>query len=65
MKQSVKPTQKRRPKRDLFAELSGGMEALADARRGKRTLRNHIIEPSQDPPSHRELIHLRKNLRNE
>jgi len=32
---------KRAPKRDLFAELSEGMTALAEARQGKRTLRAH------------------------
>ena len=31
-------------KRDLFAELSEGMTALAEARRGKRTLRTHTAE---------------------
>ena len=30
---------KRAAKRDLFAELSEGMKALAEARHGKRTLR--------------------------
>jgi len=32
---------KRAPKRDLFAELSEGMTALAQVRQGKRTLRGH------------------------
>lgn len=36
MKRSVKAETKRGAKRDLFAELSEGMEALADARHGKR-----------------------------
>jgi len=31
-------------KRDLFAELSEGFEALAGARAGKRTLRTHELE---------------------
>ena len=35
---------RRAPKRDLFAELSEGMEALAQAREGKRTLRTHAVE---------------------
>ena len=64
MKRSVKPTRKRGAKRDLFAELTEGMNALADARQGKRTLRTHSIEfrpaPSVTP---RELIRLRKNLK--
>jgi hypothetical protein len=29
------------PRRDLFAEVSDGMEALGQAREGKRTLRTH------------------------
>ena len=32
------------PKRDLFAELSEGMTALAEARQGKHTLRTHAVE---------------------
>ena len=44
MKRSVKETRKRSAKRDLFAELSEGMNALADARQGKRTLRTHSTE---------------------
>ena len=39
MKGAVKPTRKRPAKRDLFAELKEGMDALADARHGKRTLK--------------------------
>ena len=64
MKRAVKPTSKRRPRRDLFAELKEGMDALADARGGKRTLRTHSIEfkpaPSLTP---KELIRVRKNLK--
>lgn len=64
MKRSVKPTRKRRAKRDLFEELREGMGALADARQGKRTLRTHSVEfkpaPSVTP---KELIRLRKNLK--
>ena len=50
MKQSIKLT----PTRDLFAELSEGMEALANARQGTRTLRTHVIElksPRLAPPT--------------
>lgn len=53
MKKSVKT--KRGAKRDLFAELSEGVEALADARQGKRTLRTHaslqnpVFDASVDP----------------
>jgi len=64
MKQSVKPTRKRRAKRNLFAELTEGMESLADARHGKRTLRTHSVEFK---PAHtvtpKELIRVRKNLK--
>ena len=38
MKGSVKSKAKRGATRDLFAELSEGIEALAEARHGKRTL---------------------------
>lgn len=34
----------RAAKRDLFAELGEGVEALAGARLGKRTLRTHAVE---------------------
>ena len=67
---AVKSTRKREPsrqragKRDLFAELSEGMEALADARQGKRTLRTHAVQykpaPSVTP---QELIRVRKSLK--
>ena len=43
MKDSVEPKTKRDAARvrDLFAEVSEGMKALAEERRGKRTLRTH------------------------
>lgn len=64
MKRSVKPTRKRRAKRDLFAELSEGMEALADARQGKRTLRTHYVEFKPAPTvTPRELVRIRNNLK--
>jgi len=44
MKRSVKPTVKRRARRDLFPELSEAMIALADERHGNRKLRTHTIE---------------------
>jgi len=64
MKQSVKPMRKRRVKRALFAELTEGMNALADARHGKRTLRTHAVE-FKPPPSltPKELVRVRKNLK--
>ena len=64
MKRSVKPTRKRSAKRNLFAELSEGMDALADARHGKRTLRTHSMEFKPAPTvTPRELIRVRKNLK--
>ena len=64
MKRAVKPTRKRSAKRELFAELTEGMTALADARHGKRTLRTHSMEFKPAPTvTPRELIRLRKNLK--
>ncbi len=55
---------KRAPKRDLFAELSEGMTALAEARQGKRTLRTHTIEFKPAPViTARELVSVRQHLR--
>ena len=51
-------------KRDLFAELSEGMEALADARQGKRTLRTHRFEFKPAPViTPKQLIAIRKRLK--
>jgi hypothetical protein len=36
-------------RRDLFAELSEGLDALAEARTGKRTLRTHAAEYKPAP----------------
>lgn len=46
MKRSAKAkaVTKRGATRDLFAELSEGMDALAEARHGKRTHRTHAVE---------------------
>ena len=64
MKKAAKRTQKRAVKRDLFAELSEGMEALGAARRGKRTLRTHTVEFKPAPTiTPQELIRIRRNLR--
>ena len=64
MKRSVKPTRKRSAKQDLFAELKEGMDALADARHGKRTLRTHSMEFKPAPTlTPKELIRVRKNLK--
>ena len=64
MKKSVKRTQKSSVKRDLFAELSEGMDALAGARRGQRTLRTHAVEFKPAPTiTPQELIRIRRSLR--
>ena len=64
MKKSVKGKSKRGAKRDLFAELSEGMEALAEARQGKRTLRTHMVQYKPAPNvTPQELIRVRKNLK--
>src|SRR6266498_1606314 len=44
MKRSVKTKTTRDLKRNQFAELSEGMEALAEARQGKRTPQAHSVE---------------------
>lgn len=64
MKRSIKVTRKRRAKRDLFAELTEGIEALADARLKKRTLRTHSMEYKPAPTvTPKELIRVRKDLK--
>jgi putative transcriptional regulator len=51
-------------KRDLFAELSEGMAAVAEARQGKRTLRTHAAEFKPAPEvTPRELVRVRQHLR--
>ena len=51
------------PKRDLFAELSEGMAAPAEARQGKRTLRTHAVEYKPAPKvTPKELIRVREKL---
>jgi putative transcriptional regulator len=64
MKTTRKPaTTKRIPRRDLFAELSEGVAALAGAREGKRTLRTHAITFKPPPDvSPAELVRVRKQL---
>ncbi|MBV6305931.1 transcriptional regulator [Candidimonas humi] len=50
-------------RRNLYAELSEGFDALADERKGKLTLRRHCIDPA--PPievSAQELVSLRLRL---
>jgi len=62
MKASMKS--KRARKRDLFAELSEGMTALAETRQGKRTLRTHAMEFKPAPEvTPRELARVRQQLK--
>jgi putative transcriptional regulator len=64
MKRSVKAKQQNAAKRDLFAELSEGIEALAEARKGKRTLRSHAVEYKPAPKiTPQELIRVRERLK--
>ena len=64
MKATVKAKRGRAHKRDLFAELSEGMTALAEARQGKRTLRTHAVEFKPAPEvTPRELVRVRERLK--
>src|SRR6201989_3130086 len=64
MKRAIKNKTKRSSGRNLFAELSDGMEALADARHGKRTLRTHAVQFKPAPNvTPQELIRVRKSLK--
>ena len=64
MKRTVKAKTTRTAKRDLFAELSEGMVALAGGRQGKRTLRTHAVEYKPAPTvTPKELIRVRKDLK--
>jgi putative transcriptional regulator len=50
-------------KRELFAELTEGMAALAESRQGKRTLRTHALKFKPVPAvSPKDLIRLRESL---
>jgi putative transcriptional regulator len=51
-------------KRDLFNELSEGLDALAERRAGKRTLRTHTVKAKAAPTiTARELARIRKDLK--
>lgn len=50
-------------KRDLFAELTEGFDALADLRAGKRTLRTHSVKIKPAPRiTAGELARVRKDM---
>lgn len=64
MKTPAKAKSARAAKRDLFAELSEGVAALAEARQGKRTLRTHAIEYKPAPKvTPKELMRVREDLK--
>lgn len=51
-------------KRDLFAELNEGLDALSADRQGKRTLRTHTVEYKPAPKvTPKELIRVREDLK--
>ncbi|MCZ7564369.1 MAG: transcriptional regulator [Burkholderiales bacterium] len=63
MRKIVKRQDGRKAKRDVFAELTEGMVALAESREGKRTLRTHAVEFKPAPTvTPKELVRVRKNL---
>ncbi len=50
-------------KRDLFAELTEGFDALAEERAGKRTLRTHTVKVRPAPKiTPRELTKVRRDM---
>lgn len=50
-------------KRNLFAEIAEGFDALTEARAGKRTLRTHEVEAQPAPEvAAEELVALRERL---
>lgn len=50
-------------KRDLFAEITEGFDALAEQRAGKRTLRTHTIKAKPAPIiTPRELTKVRRDM---
>ena|SRR5438105_1409596 len=66
---AVHKSKTRRARRDLFGELGEGMNALAEAREGKRTLRTHPVEfkpppvlTAADVITVRERLHLSRSL---
>lgn len=64
MKTIAKTKTIRTSKRDLFAELSEGIAALAEARTGKLTLRTHAVKYKPAPKvTPKELIHVREQLK--
>ena len=64
MSAAAKGKPKGAARRELFAELSEGMAALAEVRQGKRTLRTHAIEYKPAPKvTPKQLIRVREGLK--
>lgn len=50
-------------RRDIFGEIKEGVEALAASRKGKITLRTHVVEVKPAPSlSPRDLVQVREDL---
>src|SRR5437867_12485467 len=63
MRKIVKHQDKRMAKRNVFAELTEGMAALAESREGKRSIRTHAVEFKPAPRiTPKELIRVRQSL---
>jgi len=63
MRTIVKRQDKRKAKRNVFAELTEGMAALVESREGKRTLRTYAVEFKPAPTiTPKELIRVRQSL---
>ena len=63
MKANGRMNTSRRATRNVFGELKEGVAALAAARKGKRTLRTHIVEYKPAPEmTPREVLRVRKQL---
>ena len=64
MTKALSKATKRIVKRDLFSEISEGFEALAEMRKGKRTLKTHAVEYRPAPElAPEDLIRVREKLK--
>ena len=63
MNARIKTKPARGAKRDLFAELTEGVGAVTQARKGKRTLRTHTLEFKPPPElTPKQVIAVRRSL---
>ncbi|HEV2332290.1 MAG TPA: transcriptional regulator [Gammaproteobacteria bacterium] len=63
MKTAMKSKTTGASKRDLFKEVGEGMTALAESRKGKRTLRTHTLAYKPAPEvTPQELVRVRRHL---